>query len=120
MEKYTFTVKEGRGELGHTFPVLYANEFPWALCQVVSLPNETRDEILSELVKRMEYFVYAEGRTDFVIVQASGTTDGRKVEITQDNAQFVDRCICECVQAAADFWAENGERIMKENGWEWV
>ena len=29
------------------------------------------------------------------------------IEITADNADAVDRAICECMQAAADFWAAN-------------
>jgi hypothetical protein len=120
MKNYTFEIELGQASAyGHRFPVLYAQEFPWVVCQVVATPDESRDEILSAMEARGEYYVIAEGRTDFVIVQASGTTDGRKVEITPENAEEMDKCICDCVHAAAEYWAHEGQRIMKERGWIW-
>lgn len=119
MGKYSFRVKQDIGKYGNKYNILFAEEFPFVVCQVIYLIAESRDAILADLDKKEEFVVFAEGRTDFCVIQACGTTDGRKVEITQDNAEEVDRAICECVQAAADFWAENGERIMKERGWTW-
>lgn len=104
--KYTFETTEVQGKYGHHFPLLTANEYPYIRCQVVPTPPEQRDEILAALEQRREYIVHSKGRTDFCVIQAGGTKDGIKLDINQLNHKEVDRAICACVQAAADFWAE--------------
>ena len=110
MAKYTFRVREDVGKYGNKYNILYAEEFPYVISQVIPLPVGRREEILADLKKRKEFIVFAEGRIDFCVIQACGTTDDKKVVITNDNWKEVDVAICECVQAAADFWAENAEK----------
>lgn len=117
MAKYTFRVKEDTGKYGNKYNILYAEEFPFVICQVIPLTDENRTKILEYLNRKEEFIVFAEGRTDFCVIQACGTTDGMKIVITRDNWREVDRAICECVQAAADFWAENGDKITGNGTW---
>lgn len=104
--KHTFEITEVQGAHGHRFPLLTANEYPYIRCQVVPTLPEQYDEVMAALEQRREYIVTAEGRKDFCVIQAGGTKDGIKLDINQENHKEVDRAICECVQAAADFWAE--------------
>lgn len=103
---YTFDISEVTGKHGHRFPLLTANEYPYIRCQVIPTLPDQYDEVMAALKQRGEYIVTAEGRTDFCIIQAGGTKDGRKLDINQYNHKEVDRAICNCMQAAADFWAE--------------
>ncbi len=103
---HTFDISEETGKYGHRFYILTANEYPFIRCQVVPTAPDQYDTVMAALHERGEYIVTAAGRTDFCIIQASGTKDGIKVHITQHNYKEVDRAICECMQDAADFWAE--------------
>lgn len=103
--KFTFEIKEVIGEYGHRFPLLTANEFPFIRCQVVPTLPEQYDTVMKALHQRGEYIVTAKGRTDFCIIQAGGIKDGHQLHITQDNYKSIDRSICDCMQAAANFWA---------------
>ena len=114
MAKYTFRVREDVGKYGNKYNILFAEEFPYVISQVIPLTDDDREEILADLKKKEEFIVFAEGRTDFCVIQACGTTDGKKVVITNDNWREVDVAIYECVQAAADFWAENAENYIKK------
>ena len=108
MSKYTFKVTEITGQYGNKYPLLTANEYPWMNCQVIPTPPGHKDEIMAELKKREEYVVFAEGRTDFCVIQAGGgTPEHPTIEITDDNWEEVDKALCDCMQAAADFWAEH-------------
>lgn len=104
--KRTFDISEVTGKYGHRFPLLTANEYPFIRCQVVPTLPDQYDEVMAALHQRDEYIVTAKGRTDFCIIQASGTKDGRPLYFDQENYKEVDRAICDCMQAAADFWAE--------------
>jgi hypothetical protein len=108
MSKYTFKQTEITGKYGHHYPLLTSNEFPWMNCQVIPMDPDERATIMAELRARQEYVVHAAGREDFCVIQAGGgTPEHPTIEITADNADAVDRAICECMQAAADFWAAN-------------
>ncbi len=112
--KYTFQVSGVIGEHGHHLCILTSNEYPWMNCQVIPTPPDMRDQILSDLNERDEDVVFAAGRTDFCVIQAGGgTPEHPTIEITDENMEEVDHALCECMQAAADFWAENGEKITK-------
>ena len=106
MPKYTFTVTEITGQYGNKYPLLTANEYPWMNCQVIPTPPDRKDEIMEELKKSEEYVVYASGRTDFCVIQAGGgTPEHPTIEITDENWEEVDKALCDCMQAAADYWA---------------
>ena len=65
---------------------------------------------MAALKEREEYIVYADGRSDFCVIQAGGgTPEHPTIDITDDNWEEVDKALCECMQAAADFWAEQSE-----------
>ena len=113
MQNFTFKVIEVVGEYGNHYRVLIANEFPWIRCQVIPTPPSLRNRIISDLDSREEYYIFTDDTHEYVVMQMGGTQ--YPVILTPDNAKEVDRAIVACVQAAADFWAENGERIMKEN-----
>lgn len=104
--KRTFEITEVQGAHGHHFPLLTANEYPYIRCQVVPTPPEQYDQVMAALNQRHEYIVTAAGRTDFCIIQAGGTKDNIPLLFDQGNYKQVDRAICDCMQAAADFWAE--------------
>ena len=107
MSKYTFKITEIIGPDGNKYPLLTANEYPWMNCQVIPLTPDRKDDIMEELKKRDEYVVYAKGRTDFCVIQAGGgTPEHPTIEITDKNWEEVDKALCDCMQAAADFWAD--------------
>lgn len=114
MSKYTFTITEIEGEYGHHYPLLTANEYPWMNCQVIPTSPEIRDTILSELAAREEYVCHAAGRIDFCVIQAGGgSPEHPTIEINDENWEEVDSALCECMQAAADFWAANGQNLIQ-------
>ena len=103
---HTFDISEETGKYGHRFYILTANEYPFIRCQVVPTFPDERDMILSTFKERHDTFFTAEGRTDFCVILAGGCKDGRPLYFNQHNHKEVDRAICECMQDAADFWAE--------------
>ena len=106
--KFSFSVTEITGQYGNKYPLLTANEYPWMNCQVITTPPDRKDEIMAELKKREEYVVYAKYRTDFCVIQAGGgTPEHPTIEITENNWEEVDKALCDCMQAAADFWAKH-------------
>ncbi len=103
---YTFDISEVTVEHGHRFYILTANVYPFINCQVVPTPPDQYDKVMAALRKRGGNIVTAKNRTDFCIIQAGGTKDNRGLPFNQDNHKEVYQSICDCMQAAADFWAE--------------
>lgn len=107
MSKYTFTLSEVKGEHGHAFPLLTANEYPWMNIQIVPTSEGQRDMIMEALRRRGGSVAQVAGRNDFVAIQAGGGTDEHPtVEITAQNYRQVAAIINDSLQAGADFWAE--------------
>ena len=114
MEKfeYTYTVSEAKGEHGHTFPLLTANEYPWMNIQIVPTPEGQRDMILDVLRRRGGAVAQVPGRQDFVAIQAGGgTKEHPTIEITAENYRQVSVILRECLKAGAEWWAKEHELV---------
>ena len=106
MSRYTFKITEITGQYGNKYPLLTAHEYPWMNCQVIPTPADRKDEIMAELKRREEYVVYAQGRTDFCVIQAGCVTPVHPtLEMADANWEGVCNALGACMQAAADFWA---------------
>lgn len=109
---YTFTVSEAKGEHGHTFPLLTANEYPWMNIQIVPTPESQRDMILDVLRRRGGAVAQVPGRQDFVAIQAGGgTPEHPTIEITAQNYRQVSVILRECLKAGAEWWAKEHELV---------
>lgn len=112
MEKfeYTYTVSEAKGEHGHTFPLLTANEYPWMNIQIVPTPEGQRDMILDVLRRRGGAVAQVPGRQDFVAIQAGGgTKEHPTIEITAENYRQVAAILKDCLEQGAQWWAREHE-----------
>ncbi len=115
MSKFTFIISQVQGEHGHSFPLLTANEYPWANIQIVPTPSHQRDMVLDALRRRGGHICFASGREDFCAIQAGGGhPDHPTIEITAQNYREVAQALNDCMQAAADYWAENGDNLTKK------
>lgn len=115
MKKYTFTITEIQGAHGHHYPLLTSNEYPYMNIQVIPTPPHIRDEVMDELNRQHHTVITSDGRTDFCVIQAGGgTPEHPTIHIDQNNYREVAATLLECMQAAADFWASNGEKFTKK------
>lgn len=105
---YNFTLSTVQGDQGNTYPVLTANAYPYMNVQIIPTPEAQRAIILEALRRRGGWIAYAQDRTDFVAIQAGGGhPDHPTVAITRDNYNEVAQALRDCLQAAADFWADS-------------
>ena len=117
MNNYTFTIAEQQGEYGHSFPLLTANEYPYMNIQIIPTPPQQRDMIIDALRRRGGWIIQAEGRTDFVAIQAGGHhPDQPDIEINSLNYREVAASLHECMQAAADYWASTHKEVAEKSG----
>lgn len=114
MAKYTFEFSVLEKE-GKRYYFLTANEYPWMNCQVVPTPDELREKILEKLYELGGHIYFSEGRKDFCVIQAGGGTEEHPtIEINNDNFHEVAQHLRDCSQAAADYWAKNGDKLLKK------
>lgn len=113
MTQKKFKVTFYKGEHGHTFPVLTAQEYPYPNLQVVPLNDATREYVLLKLRLRGDTITQTEGHDEFCIILAGGTsTEHPRPRITQQNHKAIDNAILRIMQEAADWWAlHQGEFI---------
>lgn len=108
MTAYNFTLTTQIGDQGNAYPVLTANAYPWMNVQIVPTPDTQREIILEALRRRGGWIATAQYRTDFVAIQAGGGhPDHPTVAITRENYNQVAQALRDCLQAAANFWAES-------------
>lgn len=108
MTAYNFTLTTQIGDQGNAYPVLTANAYPWMNVQIVPTPDTQREIILEALRRRGGWIATAQDRTDFVAIQAGGGhPDHPTVAITRENYNQVAQALRDCLQAAADFWAQS-------------
>lgn len=106
MEQQEFKVSFEKGKNGHTFPVLTAQQFPYPNLQVVPLNDQNREYVLERLESDCGGYRMAEGRNDYAVILAGGTSDEHpKMVITQENHKEIDRLLLEAMQHGADWWA---------------
>lgn len=114
MKDYKFTVTNAKGEHGNIYPLLTANEYPYMNIQIVPTPPQQRDMVLEALRKRGGWVMQAAGHDEFVAIQAGGHhPEQADIEITQQNYHEVIAAMRDCLQSAADFWAENHHKFAK-------
>lgn len=105
---YTFKVTAVMGKGGKCYTLLTSNEYPYFNLQIVETPEELRERILDDLKQQHRKVYHAQGRTDFCVIHAGGRPPGcPPLKITRDNADQIIDALCECMQAAADFWARD-------------
>lgn len=75
MEQQDFIIRFEKGKEGHTFPVLTAQQFPYPNLKVVPLNNKNREYVLERLNSDCSGYRMAEGRNDFAVILAGGTSD---------------------------------------------
>lgn len=76
--------------------------------QIVETPDELRERILNDLKQQHRRAYHAQDRTDFCVIHTGGRPPGYPpLKITRDNADQLIDALCECMQTAADFWAEH-------------
>lgn len=89
---------------GSIVPLIYAQEYPWVIAQVVPTTPDNRQRLIdhARMMNSLPYF--ANGDNSFFVIQAKGTTDNHHVEITQDNYTDVYQAVKNCLQDAADWY----------------
>ncbi len=93
---------------GGTVVLLCARQYPWCIAQVV----DASDGDVEALAKRFRdnpktrhvHLCFPAGSRDFFVVQASGSTDGHRVEVNQRNHAEVYAAVKRTLQEAADWW----------------
>jgi len=115
MTRKDFKVSFHKGKFGHSFPVLTDQHFPYPNLQVVPLNDLNRDEILARVSNDFGGYKMAEGRDDFAIILAGGSSSEHPhVVITQQNHKEIDNAIQASMQRGADWWAAFGKECLAE------
>ena len=108
--KVTFTT----GKMGHTFPTMTAQQYPYPNLQVVPLNDQNREDVLRRLQEECGGYRMAEGRNDFAIILAGGTSDEHpKMVVTQENHKEIDNALLDAMQKGSDWWARYGHLFVK-------
>lgn len=106
MTQKNFKVRFEMGKMGHTFHILTAQRFPYPNLQVVPLNDQNREEVLRRLQEECGGYRMADGRNDFAIILAGGTSDEHpKMVVTQENHKKIDNALLDAMQKGADWWA---------------
>lgn len=115
MTRQDFKVSFHSDRHGHSFPVLTAQQFPYPNLQVVPLADQDRNRILARLRKECGGFRIAEGRDDYAVILAGGTSDEHPpVVITQENHKEIDNALLDAMQRGADWWNVFGKDCLEE------
>lgn len=86
---------------GQEIQTVTAIGYPYMNCQIIPATPATFEAVLSRLSER-GWVAYAPGRKDFMAIHIGG---GRKIPITQQNAERVAKDMQECLREAAMYWA---------------
>ena len=88
--------------------LIYPNNYPWTVCQAIEIGDqEELDRYrLYFSDKYLPMYFAKNGDKSFFVVQTSGCTSGKKLDINQANHAQVYKDIQNCLQAAADWWSE--------------
>ena len=109
--KVTFTT----GKMGHTFPIMTAQQYPYPNLQVVPLNDQNREDVLRRLQEECGGYRMADGHNDFAIILAGGTSDEHpKMVVTQENHKEIDHALQDAMQRGAEWWAKHRHEYIKQ------
>ncbi len=115
MPKWTYIYSRKLAENNKLYDILTSNEYPWMNIQVLEFPEEDFDKVQNIMKERHEHMTVAPGRRDFCCIQAGGgTPEHPTIEVNDANWKEVKEAIYGCMEEAAIYWAENGERLKME------
>ncbi len=108
VKDYKFQVTKVKTPAGSEYPLLVAQEYPYAQIQILPSSSKNQDERMLEAwdahfsVKKA-----SDGSSDFFALLAAAGGEGEKfIEINQKNYKQVVKDTSDCLQAGADFWNE--------------
>ena len=106
MKDYKFQVSKVKTPEGNEYPLLVAQESPYAQVQIIPTTKGNQVERMQEaFLEGHPSCMASQGSSEFLALLV-GVIQSKKEKVTQDNYKRIVQSLENCLQAGADFWFE--------------